>query len=480
MRLRRRYAVCAAALGVLLAAVPAVDGSEPPAVSAVNVGAYSHYWSPPQTMTIAGGTVTIRNSTAVAHGVEWVGGPAKPECSSGVPVGTTPAASGTQWSGTCTFTKAGTYTFYCTVHGPEMTGTITITTPGAPITATGGADSLGLTEATLSGTVDRQGKATSYYFNYGTSASYGQKTSEVPAAEVSGAQAVSAQLSSLSPDTTYHYQLVAKNAAATTEGVDRTFTTLSPPGAPSATTGLATALTETAATLNGTVDPDGLATTYLFEWGTSSSYGNTTEVLSAGADHASHAESAVLSDLTAGTVYHFRLLAKNASGTTPGTDRTFTTSVPPAPPSPAPTITTRLTPTPLPQAVPAAVTTTPGTVELPLGSPLEGAVALRSSQQGTTVKGSLDVSAAGAGGRLEVDLLAKEASIAKAKPSLVLVGRLVRSVVAAGRASFAVKLDAKARAALRRHHRLALSVRVTLAPTRGQPVTVAHSVVLNG
>jgi plastocyanin len=134
VRLGKRHLVLAMVLGAGAVVLPAVASSETPAVEAVNTGLYSHSWSPAQTLTIAGSTVTIRNSTAVAHGVEWVGGPAKPECSSGVPVGTTPAASGTQWSGTCSFAQPGTYTFYCTVHGPEMTGTITVSANGTTTT----------------------------------------------------------------------------------------------------------------------------------------------------------------------------------------------------------------------------------------------------------------------------------------------------------------------------------------------------------
>jgi plastocyanin len=136
VRLRKRYVPLAAALGVAGASLPAVASSETsPTVEAVNQGLYSHSWSPSQAAVTAGGVVTFRNSTAVPHGVEWVGGPAKPECSSGVPVGTTTAASGTGWSGTCTFAQAGTYTFYCTVHGPEMTGTITVSASGGTTTA---------------------------------------------------------------------------------------------------------------------------------------------------------------------------------------------------------------------------------------------------------------------------------------------------------------------------------------------------------
>jgi hypothetical protein len=51
-----------------------------------------------------------------------------------VPVGTTPAASATNWSGSCSFTQAGTYTFFCTVHGSEMTATVTVNGAGPPPT----------------------------------------------------------------------------------------------------------------------------------------------------------------------------------------------------------------------------------------------------------------------------------------------------------------------------------------------------------
>ena len=137
MRLRGRHLALAAGIGVLLALLSTVASSETsPTVDAVNAGLYSHYWSPAQVTVGAGGAVTLRNATAVAHGVEWAGGPATPACSAGVPVGTTPAASGKEWNGTCSFAQAGTYTFYCTVHGPEMTGTITVSAAGTTTTTT--------------------------------------------------------------------------------------------------------------------------------------------------------------------------------------------------------------------------------------------------------------------------------------------------------------------------------------------------------
>jgi plastocyanin len=272
--MHRRYLALAAVLGVAVAVLPALAASETtPTVEAVNHPATlyteeKHSWSPPQTTVLAGGAVTFSNPSTTFHGVEWVGGPAKPSCEEGagkVPVGTSPAASGTKWSGSCTFSQAGTYTFYCTVHGPEMTGTVTV----------------------------------------------------------------------------------------------------------------------------------------------------------------------------------------DANGTT-----------------------TTTTPT----------TTTPTTSgESPSGSPFAHSPSLRSSQRGGVVKGSLDIGQAGAGDRLEIDLLAKSASLANARHSTrVRVGRLVRGSVSVGRLSFAVKLNAPARRALRRKGRLAVTVKITLTPLYGEPAMLTRSVVEHG
>jgi plastocyanin len=271
VRIRRGYVPLAAALGAAVAVLPAVASSETsPTIEAANVGSYSHAWSPSQAAVAAGGVVALRNTTAVRHGVHWVSGPGTPECS-GVPVGTTEEAAGTNWSGTCKFAQAGTYTFYCTVHGPEMTGTITVS-------------STGTTTATTTGTT--------------------------------------------------------------------------------------------------------------------------------------------------------------------------TTS---------PTTTT---------------TTTPS--ESPPGLPLVGGPVLRASQRGGSVRGSLEIGKAGAGGRLEIDVLAKRASLAKAKRSpRVRVGRFVRGSVSAGEVPFVVKLDAAARRALLRHRRLALLVRITLTPSYGEPFTVTRAIVVH-
>jgi hypothetical protein len=109
-----------------------------------------------------------------------------------------------------------------------------------------------------------------------------------------------------------------------------------------------------------------------------------------------------------------------------------------------------------------------------------GGPSLAASQHGSSVRGSLDVSKAGVGGRLEVDLLAKSASLARRGHSKqVTVGRFVRSSLYAGKITFSVSLNAKAKRALSRHHRLALSVQIVLTPLHGAAVIVTRSVVLH-
>jgi len=81
-----------------------------------------YVWKPSAVTAAPGGSVAVRNpGNIVPHGVRWTGGPEKPTCN-GVPVD----EFGTSWSGSCTFTQAGTYTFVCTVHPEEMKGTVTV------------------------------------------------------------------------------------------------------------------------------------------------------------------------------------------------------------------------------------------------------------------------------------------------------------------------------------------------------------------
>jgi hypothetical protein len=96
-------------------------------------------------------------------------------------------------------------------------------------------------------------------------------------------------------------------------------------GKPSAVTQGANGVTINTATLNGTVDPNGDATTYSFQYGTTTAYGSTTPSSSAGSGNSGRAVSVSISGLMPGTIYHYRIVATNAEGTTVGADQTFTT-----------------------------------------------------------------------------------------------------------------------------------------------------------
>ncbi|HME05200.1 MAG TPA: hypothetical protein VKG38_19405 [Solirubrobacteraceae bacterium] len=131
-------------------------------------------------------------------------------------------------------------------------------------------------------------------------------------------------------------------------------------------------------------------------------------------------------------------------------------------------------------------TTSPTTPSEPghgLVSPLEGgsrALKLAGSQRGSRVHGSIKVSQASSGGRLEVGLFATSASLIKAgHPAQVRVGRLVGLSLKAGIVSFSVPLSAKGKASLRRHRRLTLTVKITLTPVHGATVTLTRGVVVH-
>ena len=198
-----------------------------------------------------------------------------------------------------------------------------------PVVSTGTATAITSTSAKLNGTVNPGGEATSYYFQYGTTTSYGSQTATSPVGAGSANVDVAAPISSLTPNTAYHYRLVAINGSGTTLGSDVSFTTPKRP-APAVVTGHAGSITQTTARLAGTVDPEGEATSYVFQYGTSSAYGSQTPTVDAGSGTATVSASAAIGPLTPDTTYHYRLVATNPAGTTSGHDVTFKTVSAPA------------------------------------------------------------------------------------------------------------------------------------------------------
>ena len=99
--------------------------------------------------------------------------------------------------------------------------------------------------------------------------------------------------------------------------------------APTVTTGAATNVTTSGATLNGTVDAGGEATSFRFQYGTSTSYSNSTPLSPAGSGTSAIGVSAPVSGLPAGTTIHYQVVAQNGTATINGADRTFVTGAAP-------------------------------------------------------------------------------------------------------------------------------------------------------
>ncbi len=93
---------------------------------------------------------------------------------------------------------------------------------------------------------------------------------------------------------------------------------------PAVTTGVASSVSSVSATLNGTVNPNGAATNYHFEYGLTTGYGTHTSTTSTGSGTDNVSVSANILGLSVGSTYHFRLIAFNSKGTTQGSDQTFT------------------------------------------------------------------------------------------------------------------------------------------------------------
>ena len=217
--------------------------------------------------------------------------------------------------------------------GSQISAFIAVTLPDAtsdPATA------LTLSGATLTGHVDPAGAGniTGCRFEYVRDAVF-QVTGfsdlssggSVPCDQstpIASAGAVSVTLTGLPSGSAYDYRLVAANASGANPSGALSFTT----AGPSIDDTSVTSVTSGSAELGAQINPNLLATTYHFQYGTSSSYGQRTpEVSLAGTDFADHAAATHIQGLAASTTYHYRVVATNPSAPAgvSGPDHTFTT-----------------------------------------------------------------------------------------------------------------------------------------------------------
>jgi plastocyanin len=130
-----------ALLGVATVVLPAIASSEtaPPTITAYSykyLTEETHYWSPATAKVTEGGTVTFTNPYPEhRHGLKFTGGPATPNCK-GLTAEIGEETGALKWQAECSFSAPGTYTFVCTVHPTEMTGTVVVAAAGGTTTTT--------------------------------------------------------------------------------------------------------------------------------------------------------------------------------------------------------------------------------------------------------------------------------------------------------------------------------------------------------
>ncbi len=235
----------------------------------------------------------------------------------------------TSVSATITGLTAGGTTYHVRIKAVNSLGTtysndITFTTLGeAPSVSTLPATNPSVSSAQLNGYVNANYLPTTVTFEYGTTTNYGNTISASPSS-VTGSINVNANISGLEAATVYHYRVKAVNSLGTTFGNDLTFTTLGQP--PTAITQLATNLQPFSSTLNGTINANHFSTVVTFEYGTTTSYGNTVTANQSPVTGSSDTNvNAPITGLQGGTAYHYRIVATNYLGTSYGSDVLFMT-----------------------------------------------------------------------------------------------------------------------------------------------------------
>lgn len=203
------------------------------------------------------------------------------------------------------------------------------------------------TTVVVSGTVTPNGAFTTYWYEYGTTATLGSKTQNQSVGSGFIAINAPAYITGLTKSTNYFYRIVAENQFGTVAGTQQLFKTTdgvpAPVGnVPTAKTLAASNVARTTATVNGEVTPNRAQTQYWFEYGKTPNLGQTTGFTSVGNGSGKMNVAVSFTDLTPSTTYHFRLNAQNQFGTVNGATLSFNTDGSAAvTPTAAPSATTR-------------------------------------------------------------------------------------------------------------------------------------------
>ena len=344
------YYYCAIAqnsVGIAFGAVLTFTTTAPPTVSTLAATPVTATTATLNASVDPNGYTTIgwfRYSTSDPGACDNVFGTSTP--TSGLGSGTTPVALAQPLTG---LAPATTY-YFCAIAqssiGTTLGAVLSFTTPAAPpsVTTLAATDVVD-TSATLNGTVNPNGSATTGWFRYSTinpgtcNDSFGIREPLSGGAALGGGNSpvdFAMPIGSLSAGTTYYYCALASSGVGSSVGLVLSFTT---PSAPSATTSAASAVTSNGATLNGSADPNLGATTGWFRYSTTDpgscndSFGTRAPLsggtaLGAGTTAVPYSEA--ITGLGSGTTYYFCAIAQNAVGTAFGAVLSFTTTAAPS------------------------------------------------------------------------------------------------------------------------------------------------------
>jgi uncharacterized protein (TIGR03382 family) len=254
-------------------------------------------------------------------------------------------AAAAPYAQTLTGLAAGTTYYFCALAsnsaGTAFGTPLTFATPSAPVVTTVAASGITGQDATLNGTANPGGAATTGWFRYSATSpgascndTFGTRSPATGGYDLGGGSAAtpfSQTVSGLTPGTTYYFCALAQNAVGTRFGAVTTFATQA---GPTVTTLAATAVAKTGATLNGSANPNGLAATGWFRWAAASpgscndTFGTRTPATGGsdlGSGTAVQSFSEALTGLTAGTTYWYCAIAQTAVGKSLGALQSFVT-----------------------------------------------------------------------------------------------------------------------------------------------------------